>query len=157
MYGEEPLWISTCDSVRQLVIRARIWIGCLNVDHGYILGRIFHDFWIINWLWSLGCVVIDILHLDVDLYEWGKGHHTLIGGVDRQPVMGGRLAVQAIWRLYDTWGERRRPWGGVSTITKTAPLRKCQPKWQLWLVEGFGSPLWDLEQVSSALCLSFLS
>lgn len=136
MYGEEPLWISTCDSVCQLVIRARIWIEGLNVDHGYILGRIFHDFWKIHWLWSLGCVVIDILHLDVDLYERGKGHNTLIGGVDCQPVMGGGLAVQAVWSLYDTWGERR-PWGGMSTVTNTATLRTCQPKGQLWLREGW--------------------
>lgn len=89
MYGEEPLWISTGDFVGQLVTRARIRVKCVNLDDRHILGRVLHDFWIIHRLGRLRGVVIDILYLDVDLYERGQGHDALVGGVDRQPVVGG--------------------------------------------------------------------
>ena len=62
-------------------------IGCL---------RVFRHFRIINRLRRLRSIVIHILHLYVDLYKGGQGHHALIRCVDCQPVMRGRLAVQPV-------------------------------------------------------------
>lgn len=105
--GEEALWISAGDPVAEPVAGLGVGIDGVYLDDGHVLGGVLHDGGVVDGLRRLRRVVVDVLHLDVDLDEGRERHYAAVHGVDREPVVRRRLVVQQLLCPDDAWeGEK---------------------------------------------------
>lgn len=100
--GEETLGIAAGDPVRQPVAGPGVWINGVDLDDWHVFGGVLHDRGVVDGLRCLGCVVVDILHLDKDFHEGGQRHHAAVHGVDREPVVWCGLMIEQFLRADNT-------------------------------------------------------
>lgn len=105
---EEALRVPAADLVAQSVAGAGVRVVRVDLDDGDVFGGIFHHRGIVNGFGGVRGIVVDVLHLDVDLHEGGEGHHAAVAGVHRQPVVTNRFMVQQLQGSNHTYTRWRR-------------------------------------------------
>lgn len=94
--GKEALGIAAGDPVSEFITGLGIWINCIYLDDWHVFRGVLHDGGVVDRFGGLRCIVIDILHFDVDLNKCREWHHTAIHRIDCEPVVRSRLVIQQL-------------------------------------------------------------
>lgn len=92
--GKETLGIAAGDSVCEFITGLGIWINCIYLDDGHVFKGVLHYRRVVDRFGGLWCVVIDVLHFNVDLDKGRERHHASIHRVDCEPVVRCRLVIK---------------------------------------------------------------
>lgn len=103
VYREEWPGIHLCYTVSQFLLGGDVIIVGLNLSHHSSLPWVLRDVHNVYWLPHLRNIVIDVCDFDVDFMASMKGDQSTVRGIDREPVMGGTLAVQHSSCPYDAY------------------------------------------------------
>lgn len=105
--GEEVVFVPANNAIAELVGGGRnywiIRVLCLDLNHGHVGHRVLEHRRPVQRLWRQRGVVIDILHLDEDLQGGELRNHTLVCGVDREPVRVFGLTIQQVSGVDYPW------------------------------------------------------